>query len=693
MPRRDTNYRITPEEAKNINLQPQARPVDKLMKYQPDLVDAGNYKAVADGLAKLGQGLVDIDPVINRKAQENVLASQAKLEVENKQDWAKVSRKIPVLTKFNPYNKRAFNQIRSAQMQREALKKDILSDSEMYKKSPEQFLEIAQNSFNNLSEAYKQAGIEQRDYIESLDNYNQTINNLSITHAQKHAAWQFGQTQNQIRSEGAYNIQKMLFGAEDKTLAIQTALEGSQALMDSLGWADDTQAEVLMSTVTDAVAADPSSVHSAEVRLAVGNLKINGKPIKEIIPDYEVRLQQLIRQAKEADLQDRKFEFESEQFNQKIAAKNAFDEWMNKYTKGELQSPADFQQWALEAREQYGLDGINSIKLFDDLASGRKTITQLTSIPSDPETKMLLGAGVADGTASREDIAEAMREGKLSFEDGAAMLGQMMSQEQKEKTKADKRVTEHIKNTTNEYLKDNKQTGIRAKLRASDTKEWLLKEMNDLQTQYEQGKISYEEFNNALSERKQIALQYEEAKRKGEAVSAMAKGYDDLRATPQISDAQWNTVDYASDLYALRRMGLVRNNVGGKDNTLKVISTPQKYRPSSGGRHTGFDLGSRNTIMGSAVYAPMEGEVVGVLIGENGGMGNMVLIRCSNGKLIKYMHLQRTGLPRLGTQVTKDSVIGHVGNTGAVQNKQAGSLHVEFYDSDHKWITAHQFFT
>ena len=55
------------------------------------------------------------------------------------------------------------------------------------------------------------------------------------------------------------------------------------------------------------------------------------------------------------------------------------------------------------------------------------------------------------------------------------------------------------------------------------------------------------------------------------------------------------------------------------------------------------------------------------------------------------MHLQDKGLPQLGQPVDTKHPIGKIGNTGAVTNKAAGSLHVEFYDHNQQWITAAQF--
>ena len=107
--------------------------------------------------------------------------------------------------------------------------------------------------------------------------------------------------------------------------------------------------------------------------------------------------------------------------------------------------------------------------------------------------------------------------------------------------------------------------------------------------------------------------------------------------------------------------------------------------------HKGYDITGANYQMGRAIYAPMNGRVVGVYQGKNNGAGNIVIIRCDNGKYMKLMHLQTAGLPEIGTLCDTNTVIGHIGNTGAVTNKKKGSLHVEFYDSNGTWIPAERF--
>lgn len=688
MSRINQNQRIVPDAAQDYKIQPVATPVDKLERFSPNeaLARGNRDKALYDSLAVFGKGVLDTSLMLQRHAEDNAIAAQAKAD-KNKKDWADVSKHFDGMAKFNPYNKDAFKKLVSADITREYVN-NLYADPELASRSVDEVANMVENNQQDMIEAFKQNGLSAKDYSQYLVDYSNRAYALKQQHIKDHAEVEYKFIKNKFSESMGDDIATAIYNGN----SISDATLNAEKAMDELGWTNQTKAEVVMDGLKAYVAKNPEA-SSADVEAFVSTYTIGGSKLTDYIPNGSVEMRNFVKQIKVADFQDQKLDWEMKKFQQKQGIDEAMNNLTQRYLNGELNDPVVFQQAVLEEAQNFGLDGESSIELFKDVINGKTTITALKNTISDPETELQLAMGIIDGSTTREDITAAMAEHKLSADDGYRMIQNMMSSDQKQEAETEKYIKRHLTDTTNEYLKDNKQTGTKAKLRSREDKEWLLNQMNDLAEQYRNGKITQEQFNTELSKRKQFILQDAERRRKGEAVSAMARGYDDLKSTPQISDAQWNKIDVDKSKLAIRRMGLVRNSINNKDNTVNIISAPQKYRPSSGGRHTGYDLSSRNTAMGKPVYSPMTGEVVGVVReGENdGGMGNMVLIKCSNGKLIKYMHLQNAGLPRVGTQVTKDSVIGHVGNTGTVGNKAVGSLHVEFYDANHNWITAWQF--
>ena len=99
------------------------------------------------------------------------------------------------------------------------------------------------------------------------------------------------------------------------------------------------------------------------------------------------------------------------------------------------------------------------------------------------------------------------------------------------------------------------------------------------------------------------------------------------------------------------------------------------HAPRAPGRqHEGQDLFARR---GTPVYSATSGIVA--RIGNAGIGGNAVSIIGAGGRVYYYAHLSRFGYLRVGDEVTRDTVIGYVGNTGNAVSTPP-HLHFGVYD-------------
>lgn len=692
----NNNSRIVPDTVQKTQFEIASTPVNKLETFRPDLSEAQRTKAIYESLASFGKGMLDISQAYKRQASEHMLAFYKKTEEKNRGDWAEVSKNVTGMAKFNPYNKDAYNQIQSAEILRQGLM-ELESIPELEKKSPDEFNSLLNLNQKNLISKLQEAGIKEKNYSDYLIDYDNKINAMKHRYTEKNAEYQYELYKNKVAADGGHQYwQGVRDNSGDKVGALTAVTNYLVEGMNATGTPSDTQAAVLMQAVKTAISIEPGKFKSSDIILAFSDYKINGKSMKELIPDFDSTLQKMVRDAKMADLNDQKIEYETKQFNQQLQRDNAMNEFLEVMTSGKQLSPKEQQQWAIDAVERYGLDGVNGIKLFSDLASGRKTFTDLKDIPSDPEILVKLGAGVASGTTSMTNIADAMNNGTLGFDDGLKLMQNIQVAEQKQKTANDKRIVEHIKRAASEYIEGTKD--VKPLLKDMTARTYFMEELNSLRGQYEQGSIDYQTFNNELYNLKQDSIKAEKRIRQTKNFKSHLPIIKRIASGVNISDKQWNQVDNQKSAVAFKRLGMIHNNSGIKDNSIYIASAPQKQRSvrlSDGSlvnrSHKGYDLGGKNVQMGRAVYAPMSGQVVGVYTGQNGGAGNMVIVRCDNGKFIKYMHLQSAGLPQLGSKFDESIAIGRIGNSGAVANKSTGSLHVEFYDSEGNWIPAHRF--
>ena len=75
MPYQNNNNRVKSDSVEDLTLNPQAAPVDKLVKYQPDLTEATRTRANAEALVKIGQGIIDYDVHLQKAARELALVA------------------------------------------------------------------------------------------------------------------------------------------------------------------------------------------------------------------------------------------------------------------------------------------------------------------------------------------------------------------------------------------------------------------------------------------------------------------------------------------------------------------------------------------------------------------------------------------------------------------------------------------
>lgn len=687
--------RITPDSITDNQIKPVATPVNKLQTFRPDLSEAQKSKQTYEGLAAFGKGVLDLSVTYKKQAQEHMLAYYAQTEEKNRNDWAEVSKNIKGMAKFNPYNKDAYKQIQSAEIFRAGLM-EMEAIPEIEKKTPEEFDMLMQQNQANVITKLKELGIEERNYQEYLFDYDNKLNNLKHNFVTRNAEYEYGLYKNKLAGTYGHQYFQALRDNTDGVNAITTVTNYAVQAMNSTGVPSDTQAEVVMNALKQGIAIDPAKFKSSDIVLAFNDYKINGKTMNELIPDFEIKVRTMVREAKLAELNDQKIEYETKEFNYQLARDNAITEAMNMLSSGETLSPAQQQEYFMNLAQNYGLDGSNTIRLFKDIAEGRKTIADLKNIPSDPEIRVNLAAGVVSGDTTREDIVNAMGNGTLSYNDGLQLFQTMETEAKKKQTLQQKQVDEHVKRATADYIKGT--ADIKPILKRPEAQQAFHNEMMALRGQFEEGKITYEQFNNELYALKQDCEKAQARLQKTRTFKQYQPVIDKVAGKSNITDRQWRQVNTHKSTLAFKRMGFVHTEEGYRDTNVSIASAPQERRLLSlsdgtlvNRPHTGYDLTGGNYKMGRALYAPMEGRVVGVYQGNNNGAGNIVILRCENGKYVKLMHLQSAGLPEIGSLCDTSTVIGHIGNTGDVKNKKTGSLHIEFYDKEGNWIPAYKF--
>jgi hypothetical protein len=415
---RNNNSRVTPEETVNINLQPQAAPVDKTISYQPDLTEAKKSAANADALAKLGQGAVNIEPVL-REVADKAIEAAAILAGNNRSEFASVSRNVKGLAKFNPYLQDSFKELTAQDIyQTQVLK--IISNPNLEKMESSQVDKFLSDAKQEMLLAYKETKLPPHSYAKFVEAFNERNFEIKQKYVVDNAEYNYKnvlikQSSDLGRKIGlnTYNVKSQ----GDKSLVITLTLNEKIKELTDLGTPKDDVAKVLTSGIQSYIIDNADTINSASLATAVKDLKINGQPINEIIPNYDYAVHQLVNQAKRTKYEERKADYEDKQLTLAINTKDANKEFFSWYKQNQSATPAALQTQALGLVNKFGLqeDGFGFLA---EVVKDRSILTKLKTVESNPNVQQELGALAVTGKLTGQRIETELLNGNLNIDDG-----------------------------------------------------------------------------------------------------------------------------------------------------------------------------------------------------------------------------------------------------------------------------------
>jgi murein DD-endopeptidase MepM/ murein hydrolase activator NlpD len=669
--------RITPDEVKNLQLQPQASPVNKLMQYSPETGDAVRLAQLANtmnGLAKLGAGIEAADNAWVRNSYADMKAAAEKTELKNRNDWKEVSKNIKGMAIFNPYNHDAFEQLQFNQTaDQKVLELSTIEDAD--KLDPNVYAQHIEDKRNELLNYAKDTGFKGNNINVGLANFGANVNKLKEKQAEDYAKYNFQVEQNKFTATTSLEMATVgLQTKGDKTGALTNVLDKYNKQMTELGWASDTKANVLLKSAADYAANNADTVNSSELEVAFKNLKIDGKTLNEIDPTYSTTLHQVIRQAKQAIYQDKQDTWNNHKLDMEIATTNTMSKFFKYYNQNRNATPEQLYQTGMKMINDAGIYEKGN-EFLNYISNIKNSAYSIKDIKSDPNIVRNLQIKAAEGTLTGTDVSQNI--GSLSGDDAYKLMNYIDRQEQKAHT-------QEVKLTNDSYKQFNKDYGTKNGMNYiahKQTRNKVLNEAATYKSMFDSGKIDHQTYNQYMWYLKQGVSQ-------GQTDYHKTQGLVSLVNEPHnLTQQDFNRVSVFKDLGAIRRMGITRYK-NAPDKRVYISSKPQNFRTATGTRHYGYDLGGDGTAYGRALYSPMKGKVV--FSGYQNGAGNMVIVQCSNGKYVKYMHLTSANSVQTGQVVTANTPIGRSGSSGRVIGS-GGHVHVEFYDNQKRWITANEF--
>ena len=665
------NQRVTPEVTQAFQLDVAATPVNKLQTYRPDYSEAESTKAMYDGLARLGQGIMEASPALQQYARSNTIAAYEKTTDKNKKDWAEVSKNIKGMAKFNPYNKDVYNSIRAVETTR-ASWEQLQNIPEIEKKTPDEFNAILENNRNNLFKRLQDEGIPAKSSADYLVDYDNQVQYLKYNYATKNAEYNFKLTQNKIASETGYQLGANLYKAQDKTAVMKTALDKSVQNMTALGWAADTQAEVLVNGLQSFIVNNPDMADSATIVASLKGYSINGKPLSEIIPNFDYNVHKMVMDAKRANYEDRHLDWQEHQLNLEINNAQATKDFYDYYKQNPNASPQELLSFAQNKIDEYGLEEVG-FSFIKSIVNDRDLLTDLKTIPSNPDTLQELGAKAALGTLTETDISQAMRDRQINARDGFALIDRLNREAKAEATAVKSDFT-----ALNQKFSKNGVYGQAFRTSPKTLKEFQSK-ANQIILNANSGVITPEVAREQLNQLDRIAA----AKARVGQVKATNDSF--LLNASYIKAQSVPAYNRETATRAFKQLGLLRGKAGQRIQT-QITSAPTSSRTINGrtSAHKGYDLAA--TTQTRINNCGMVGQVI--YAGYLNDFGNYAVVKYANGSYARFGHLSTSTRHLQGKTIPPNAYIGQAGSTG---RSTGVHLHVDFWDKNRHLISAEQF--
>lgn len=675
MPYQNNNNRIKEDVLKDVTLHPQASPVDKLIKYQPDLSESNKTRANADALVKIGQGIMEWDIYLQRSAQDSALVAYEKTEaVNNKKEWARVSQNVEGLAKYNPYIKDSYKRLVAQDIYRSSVLK-MNSNPNLHKMSEEEFFQFVNDTKADMFTAFKEAEIEPRQCGDIVEQFSKDCFTMSKTYTVKNSEYNYKNSLTKHGSDLAFNLGLNTYGAKTESEKYQAVLNTvnakvAECLENGIPKEDIAQ-NVLGVALQSYIVENADTINTPSLEKAVKDLKIGDTPLSEIIPNYSYEIHKLIRTAKRANYDDLKADYDFEQLNLKIQTDKATKDFFTWFKTNQEATPTEIQQQALSLINQYGIDE-EGITFLHSVATTKNLMSQLKQIDSDEEILAELGRKAAMGTLKGEDVYDALLKRQIGWREGLQFVDRLDRE-----AKAD---VKEVKTAFGDLNKKLGKDGIYGKtlLRSQDLKE-LQSDLNKVIMDVDSGKITPDEAKTRISQIESIANSISKMRQNKNKNSNL------LLNANYIKSQTFPTYSFSTASKAFNKLGFIRGGYGQRiDGNITSGINPNRTINGKKSPHRGYDIGAKE---GTALRnCNMNGQVVNA--GYLRDTGNYVIIQYENGTYARFMHLKKSTKHLNGRTILANQPISYVGNTGF---STGSHLHVDFWNRNLELINVETF--
>ena len=382
--------RVTPNTVSVGGLKPQASPVDTMIHLSKDvdLTKEKNLLATAEGIAKFGKGMMDIQPVLEEQAlsaANKLYRDNENIVDQNKREWKEISDKG--LARFNPYTKDYYTKLMSDEVVNAKWAK-FLKDNPKFEYDTPEVADAKLKEFKaDIMQTLNDRGYAPRHIEEALNKTAALASNKSLDYYNKYAQVEYE------RGSKAYSnalSNKIINTTFDETTTLDSVINAEAQIARDNGFTKEDTAKAiedsLKRTIKFKMMNDPTftTKNRADYMAALDNLTIDGVSIKDISPDLKQNISDHFDQvqAEVWTLENR--QFEQYEKRQKMIATTIMAELGEIIQKDPSNNEAIIAH-ANQAIKAYGLYGKQQTAILEYVNGLRGQTSTIEAGYSDPQ--------------------------------------------------------------------------------------------------------------------------------------------------------------------------------------------------------------------------------------------------------------------------------------------------------------------
>lgn len=300
------NQRITPEITQLRGIEPVSEPIELKVQQignRPSLQSESNMLAFADSLNKFANGTLSLDRAARLQAENQAKEIYLKQQTSNKKVWKKLSDEIPVMSRFNPYTKEYYNDLVAEKIAQDNISNLYLdyTQQQLATKSPKELEELFGNYQENLNKTLNDEGLSPSNSIKAIESFENAKTTLSKQYVSANAEYNYKKGLGVVREKIVNKLNELdLTGmkSDDKIKAFKSTIQTitDKSVQEGI-IAEDMAKEVgsaMFSYIANTLDDDGGFLDEAELLQALKEIKIDGRTLNELIPNFEYQLKEFM---------------------------------------------------------------------------------------------------------------------------------------------------------------------------------------------------------------------------------------------------------------------------------------------------------------------------------------------------------------------------------------------------------------